>query len=249
MSAAAFTDQQPFAARFEWGEAGLRALAPFVSVVVIVDVLSFTTAVSVAVERGAIVYPHRWHDESALTRANELGAALAVSREHVCVESPYSLAPGSLRAIPDGTKLVLPSPNGATISAISDEYGCTVLAGWLRNASAVGRACAELGASTAVIAAGERWSGNDRLRPAFEDLIGAGAILKALHADSYAPEAQAAMGAFNASRIALADDLAGCASGRELIERGYPEDVAIASALDVSDHVPVLIDGAYRSNA
>jgi 2-phosphosulfolactate phosphatase len=245
--AASFTDQTRYEARFDWGEAGLRALAPYVSAVVIVDVLSFTTAVSVAIERGAIVYPHRWHDESALSRANELGAALAVSRARISPESSYSLSPGSLQTIPRGTKLVLPSPNGATLSAIAGEYGCTVLAGCLRNATAVGRACAKIGESTAVIAAGERWSGNAGLRPAFEDLIGAGAIIEALRAANYAPEALAAIGAFDAARNALDDHLVGCASGRELIERGYPDDVAIASALDISDHVPVLIDGAYRS--
>src|SRR4051812_11920239 len=124
-----FTDQAAYDARFDWGEAGLRALAPYVSVIVIVDVLSFTTAVSVAVERGAIVYPHRWHDESALIRANELGAVLAVSRAHVSAESPYSLSPSSLRTIPEGTMLVLPSPNGATLSEVAGEYGCAVLAG------------------------------------------------------------------------------------------------------------------------
>jgi len=244
--AASFTDQTAYEARFDWGEAGLRALAPDVAVVVIVDVLSFTTAVSVAVERGAIVYPHRWHDESALSRANELEAALAVHRARVSPESPYSLSPGSLMKIPKGTKLVLPSPNGATLSAIAGEYGCTVLAGCLRNASAVGRVCAKFGASVAVIAAGERWSGDAGLLPAFEDLIGAGAILKALHAASYAPEALAAIGAFDAALPALADNLTGCASGRELIERGYPDDVEIASELDVGDRVPMLIDGAYR---
>jgi 2-phosphosulfolactate phosphatase len=245
---ASYTDQTGFVARFDWGEAGLRALAPYVSVVVIVDVLSFTTAVSVAVERGAIVYPHRWHDESALIRASELGAALAVSRARVSPESPYSLSPGSLQTLPKGAKLVLPSPNGATLSAIAGDYSCTVLAGCLRNASAVGRACVELGTPIAVIAAGERWSDGGGLRPAFEDLIGAGAILKAMRAASYAPEALAAIGAFDAARTALAGNLDRCASGRELIERGYPDDVAIASDLDISDHVPVLIEGAYRSN-
>jgi hypothetical protein len=41
--------QAGFDVRFEWGEAGLRALAPATDVLVLVDVLSFTTAVDVAV--------------------------------------------------------------------------------------------------------------------------------------------------------------------------------------------------------
>jgi 2-phosphosulfolactate phosphatase len=36
-----------------------------------------------------------------------------------------------------------------------------------------------------------------------------------------------------------------CGSGRELIERGFEQDVEIASELDVSESAPTLVDGAY----
>jgi len=36
-----------------------------------------------------------------------------------------------------------------------------------------------------------------------------------------------------------------CGSGKELIARGFEEDVVLASALDVSACVPTLINGAY----
>src|SRR5262245_15472848 len=55
----AFTDQAPFAVRFGWGLEDLAVLAPGSTAVVIVDVLRFTTAVSVAVGRGAHVFPCR----------------------------------------------------------------------------------------------------------------------------------------------------------------------------------------------
>ena len=38
-----------------------------------------------------------------------------------------------------------------------------------------------------------------------------------------------------------------CASGRELVERGFAEDVAIAAELASSAVVPVLRDGAFTS--
>jgi hypothetical protein len=41
----------------EWGMAGVETLHAHVAVLVIVDVLSFSTAVDVAASRGAIVYP------------------------------------------------------------------------------------------------------------------------------------------------------------------------------------------------
>lgn len=58
-------DQHGFAYRFDWGPNGLRTLAPVVDVVVVVDVLRFTSAVSAAVESGAEVFPYRWADEGA----------------------------------------------------------------------------------------------------------------------------------------------------------------------------------------
>jgi phosphosulfolactate phosphohydrolase-like enzyme len=34
-------------------------------------------------------------------------------------------------------------------------------------------------------------------------------------------------------------------SGRELIQRGFPNDVSLASMLDVSQTVPTLVNDAY----
>jgi 2-phosphosulfolactate phosphatase len=114
-----FDDQQPFDARFEWGEAGVQRLAPHADIVVVVDVLSFATAVDVAVGRGAIVYPCRWRDARAEELAAQVDGVLADMRSGEQGSVPYSLSPTSLLAIPPGTRLVLPSPNGATLSQLA----------------------------------------------------------------------------------------------------------------------------------
>jgi 2-phosphosulfolactate phosphatase len=241
-------DQHGFAARMEWGQAGVRLLAPLVDVVVIVDVLSFTTAVSVAVERGAAVFPHRFRDTTAAERAASLGARLAQSRR----DGPGpSLSPASLTALGPGDRLVLPSPNGATCSVLAAEAGATVMAGCLRNASAVARLVRRLGGPVAVIPAGEQWP-DGMLRPGVEDLLGAGAILAALAAggDTHgtflpSPEARLAVAAFERLRPGLASVLRACASGRELVDRGFARDVELAAELDATDLVPVLRDGAF----
>ena len=132
--------QDGFSARFEWGPTGAQAIAPVVDVLVIVDVLSFTTAVQVAVARGAHVYPYRYRDDSAATFAQSINATLAVDRQRVSAETPYSLSPASLTAIPAETSLVLPSPNGSAISALAAQLGRPMLAGCLRNAAAVAAA-------------------------------------------------------------------------------------------------------------
>jgi 2-phosphosulfolactate phosphatase len=241
-----FDDQTDFSERFEWGEDGLRRLAPHADVVVIVDVLSFATAVDVAVSRGAIVYPFPERGAPAADYARRVHAVLAGDRSAAQQKSGYSLSPVSLQAIPSGTRLVLPSPNGATLVTLASKHADTVLLGCLRNASAVAACWRSLGATVAVIAAGERWSHGDgwsgSLRPAVEDLIGAGAILAALSPRDPSPEAVAAMAAFQAAADDLPSFLAACSSGKELIERGFASDVTLAAEHNVSRSVPRLRD-------
>jgi 2-phosphosulfolactate phosphatase len=60
-----------------------------------------------------------------------------------------------------------------------------------------------------------------------------------------APEARAALSAYLNVKPDLKHMLKQCGSGRELIERGFEQDVEIASELDVSGCAPTLMDGAY----
>lgn len=234
-------DQHDFSTRLEWGQTGVQILAGSADLVVIVDVLSFSTAVSVAVERGAMVFPFRFRDATAEHHARSVGATLAnPGREG----SGPSLSPASLLALRPGERLVLPSPNGATCSALAAEIGAVVVAGCLRNASAVGRFAAARAGTTAIIAAGERWP-DDGLRPAVEDLVGAGAVIAAMGSASLSPEARAAVAAFEAARGDLLGMLEASSSGRELMDRGFGQDVATAAEFDATDLVPVLREGAF----
>jgi 2-phosphosulfolactate phosphatase len=81
-----------------------------------------------------------------------------------------------------------------------------------------------------------------------EDMVGAGAILAALHPTAPSPEAIAAITVYAAAAAALLPFVAACSSGRELTELGYAGDVEIAAQLDASEAVPVLRDGAFRSS-
>ncbi len=220
----------------------MRVLAGQADLVVIVDVLSFSTTVSVAVERRALVIPHRPGDDIAGQHALSVGARLANPDRG---GPGPTLSPDSLSLLHPGEHLVLPSPNGAACSVLAAEVGATVVAGCLRNASAVGRFAAAHGGTTAVIAAGELWP-DGGLRPAVEDLIGAGAVLAALDPRSLSPEARAAVAAFRGARDDLLGLLAASSSGRELVEAGFGRDVAISAEIDVTDLVPVLEHGAFQ---
>lgn len=247
----AFTDQTPDDLRCEWGGEGVAALAPHADAVVIVDVLSFTTCVSVATARGATVYPFgRYRHDSAATYAAELNADLAAHRGRETPQQPYSLSPVSLTTIPANTRIVLPSPNGSTLAFLAAAYRVPVFAGCLRNASATAALAVTCGPCVALIPAGERWGVRDGpLRPAVEDLIGAGAILDALHAlrpaASLSPEAEIAVAAFRAVQNDLPAWLPRCASGRELAEGGYAGDVALAAALHADDTAALLVERAF----
>ncbi len=234
-----YFDQDAFDIRCEWGEQGIAQLAASSDAVVIVDVLSFSTAVEVAVSRGAIVYPFRWRDDRAFAYAEFLSATLASPRRGST--EGFSLSPNSLLTIPAGTRLVLPSPNGATLSLAT---GATpTLAGCLRNARAVARAAERVGSRISIIPAGERWS-DGTLRPAIEDWIGAGAIINSL-GGSKSSEALGAESVFLRFESALYEALEQCGSGKELIAWGMRADVELASMLNCSETAPRLVEGVF----
>jgi 2-phosphosulfolactate phosphatase len=241
-SSAMFAAQQGFDVRVDWGMPGLRNVAALCPAVVLVDVLSFSTCVDIACARGAAVLPYPHKDASAAAYAAQHRALLAGPRE----QGGLSLSPGSLQAVAPGTRLVLPSPNGSTLARAC--HAPIVIAGCLRNASAVASLVMRSSdGPVAIIAAGEQWP-DGSLRVALEDLIGTGAIVHALPG-SKSPEALAAEAVFLAARDHLHDKLTACASGRELVERGYADDVRLASQLNSSSCVPRLVDGAFQWEA
>ncbi|MHB8513474.1 MAG: 2-phosphosulfolactate phosphatase [Actinomycetota bacterium] len=239
-----FFDQHGYSARCEWGPEGAKQLIEGSDVIVVVDVISSTTCITIGVERGAFVFPYRFKDDSAKEFAQSLGATLAVHREDMNEDHPFSLSPGSFMQARPGDRIVLPSPNGATIALLAESARKPILAGCLRNATAVARAARSIGKIVTVIAAGERWfRSDDSLRPALEDQIGCGAILRSF--DDRSPEANAAVAVFEAARTDLSNQVMSCASGREVAERGFAQDATIAAELDVSDCVPILKDGSF----
>lgn len=229
------------------------------AVAVVVDVLSFSTTVGVALDAGVVVVPHAWRDDRVAAVARAHGAVLAVGRLEARTAGPgaVSLSPASLRAAlaeRSVRRLVLPSPNGSATSAALAAAGATVVTAGLRQRAVVAawlaaRLRADPAASVVLVAAGERWRDDDSLRPALEDVLGAGALAAALF-DSTAVREQdlsvealaAALtaGALGARPGGLAAAVHDCASGRELVAAGFGDDVAVAAEVDAGTTVPVL---------
>lgn len=237
-------DQAEYALRCEWGPHGIHQLAKISDVLIVVDVLSFSTAVDIAVSNGAVVFPYGSRDEQVEEYARAKSAHIA---EKVRTLGGFFLSPASLRQVSSGYRLVLPSPNGGALSlaafrAVAGGETVTFTA-CLRNASAVARVARQIGSTFAVVPAGERWP-DGSLRPAIEDWIGAGAVLARLPGRP-SPEAEMAIAAFEKLGRRCGPVLEGCSSGKELIDRGFGEDVALAAGLDASATAPRLQDGSF----
>lgn len=250
--------QDRFDVRLEWGINGAIALAdptleegrPVTAVVV--DTLSFTTCVSVAANEGIGVHPYAWDDATAADFARGRRATLAVPRSRAR-SGQVSLSPASIRDARDVRDVVLPSPNGSAISAALGRTGATVVAACLRNCTAVGDWAAgwmsDTGGAVVLVPAGERWPDHS-LRPAVEDLWAIGAVASVLARasgeKSLSEEARMSAATYAAVADRIPEAMAECSSGRELAEKGYEVDVAIAAELDASALVPLLTDGAFR---
>jgi 2-phosphosulfolactate phosphatase len=240
--------------RADWGARGAAELvADGVVAVVVVDVLSFSTAVSVAADRGIAVRPHDGPPGSAEVVAAMEGATCAGARAAAGAGGAVSLSPASIAAAAGVTRLVLPSPNGSAICARLAEAGLAesgieVVAGCLRNATAVARWLAAVDGPVGLVAAGERWD-DGTLRPAAEDLVGVGAVLDGLAGlgtgRTVSPEATAAWAAYKGARVQWPGWLHGCASALELVRGGFADDVHLAGEVDASDVVPALEGGWF----
>ena len=104
---------------------GATLLARSCRVLVVMDVLRFTTAAEIAVSQGG--------PGGAPAVAGARGGGSRPGRSRAVLP----LSPVSLLGIPAGTRLELASPNGATVTLAVAGAGAVVLAGCLRNASAV----------------------------------------------------------------------------------------------------------------
>lgn len=210
-------DQSRYQVRLEWGDDGLARLAAS-DVVVVVDVLRFSSTVTTRVAAGGAV------PLDAAAHAVSLNGA-AISRAAAALDPAPIVLLGCLRNA------------SAVAEAIADEQ---------RRRGA--RASIALIAGGELVPADAGAAARTARRFAVEDLLGAGAIVDALGVrgiDHTSPEAAAAGEAFRGLRAATRHLLAASGSGQELAERGAHDEVRAAAELDASTSVPVLREGVF----
>jgi len=234
--------------------------------VVVVDVLSFSTTVTMAVDMGATVLPLTPDEIEAaggpgVVQRSLRGEMISATRQ-VGPRGLFSLSPASLAGLREplarepGMRLIFTSLNGAR--CVHAARGApVVLVGCLRNATAV---AGEIGEAlrgpvdrVTIVACAESWTstaGIGGTRPALEDWVGAGAIAAAC-ADLGLVLSVEAIAAAHTHR-ALGDPagwLPRTVSGRELIDRGFSEDVILAAETQVSTTVPLWRPGVDPERA
>jgi 2-phosphosulfolactate phosphatase len=236
----------------EWGAIGAQLAAERGDLVVVVDVLSFSTAVSLAASRGAVALSYSEPEIEASGGREALCASLGaeiVAKDRRATDARFSLSPASLATIATGDRLIFTSLNGAACTSAASPAP-EVVVGCLTNRTAVGSFVAsrlsDRGARRCtIIAAGEHWSSSTGtepgIRPGVEDWLGAGAIAAAMRAHDLrlSLEARLAVGSYEAAAGGIAGALDDCISGRELIAKGFADDVALAADVDSVEVVPV----------
>lgn len=243
MSSNIFT-QSPHRIRLARGRQGAKESAAKGHILVVIDTLSFSTTAVTAVHNGGIVLPCA-KDEDPIAFAKKENAIAAVSRLDVPLKGLYSLSPLTYLSVPTNTRIVVASPNGATCSRYARDVPY-LFVGSLINAQAVAKVLMHLHDTTdhtiTILACGERWVDpnlDGELRWALEDDLGAGAILSHMQGDK-SPEALAVEGIYRQLKDNLRSNLLDCASGRELVAKGFKGDVEHASQENLYSTVPVM---------
>jgi len=246
-------NKSPLQAHLDWMADGLRFALRAGRIVVVADILRFSSAVTTAVANGFTVYPVA--DQKKVTPLARRIRGLAAGRSG---DARFSLSPfgyldaGDIR----NKKVVLWSPNGAACASLVKK-GHRAYIGCLLNARALGRhltlIAKKTGCAVTLVAAGEQqaFANGERIlydlksaRRVFavEDYLGCGAILSYVRLPK-SPEAAVCERAFRASRRRLRQLMLDSFSGRFLQDRKLTRDVVWAAQLNKYDVVPVIRGG------
>lgn len=240
-----YFNQNPYECKMEWGRRGAREAADRGDIVIIVDVLSFSSTVVSALNKGAIIYPYPPNLDGK-QYAESIGAEFILGRAEAARLDKPTLSPVSFNQEHNRKKYVITSLNGSFCTWIASKVPA-LLVGSLLNARSVADAAnliqKQTKANITVIPCGEQWEDyklhEDTLRPAMEDYLGAGAVLSYL-AGNKSPEAELCATSFLQAKQNINEFIWDCGSGRELREKGFDSDVTHCSRLNVYQTVPVL---------
>ncbi|OCA87524.1 2-phosphosulfolactate phosphatase [Bacillus sp. FJAT-27225] len=244
--------QSGYSIRVEWGRKGARDAAGRGDIVIVVDVLSFSSTVVTALHHGCSIYPYPPHLDGKLY-AEKIGGEYILGRAEAAKISRATLSPVSFNSTHKGRKFVLTSLNGAFCTWVAEQVPALLIGSFL-NLSSVAKVANNIKQETrsaiTVIPCGEQWNDSreheDSLRPSIEDYLAAGAIVSLLEGEK-SPEALVCEGAYSQQRDNISNLIWESGSGRELREKGFEADVTHCSRIDVYTEVPLLRNGHFTT--
>ncbi|HYO97037.1 MAG TPA: 2-phosphosulfolactate phosphatase [Polyangiaceae bacterium] len=183
---------------------------------------------------GAIIYPHAMTAQAGEYGAR-VGAEVLLGRGEAVALGKPGLSPGSFNASHAGKKYVLCSLNGALCSFACSQAPLCLLGAFVNAQVTIEYLRSLLKdpglRGITLIACGETWhdarEDESKLRPCLEDLLCAGQILSGVGGEPDC-EATVAIAAYQGCAVRRNELIRASLSGRELIQRGYAEDVAAA---------------------
>jgi 2-phosphosulfolactate phosphatase len=231
-------------AALTWGPTGVREAIARNDLVVVVDVLRFSSTVTTAVANGFTIIPlsdPRKAERLSIDTGMPVSGKTGVAR--------YSLSPLDYVNPKQVEELILVSSNGgACVEEIPG--GGTGFIGCFLNARTLGRVMRGIsereGRNVTVVAAGEvpedQADGPLALRFAIEDYLACGLIFFELKLGLTA-DATLCMRAYESSKMDYLDLIKRSESGRYLITRGHEYDISHCVQRSIYEIVPVISEG------
>ena len=205
--------------------------------VIVLDVLRATTTIAAALTSGVREILIFESIAAAREGAAQRSGVLLCGEEQCLAPAGFDLgnSPGKFdRARHAGQAVCMSTTNG-THAILAARGAGRILCGALVNASAVARVARAAGADVLLLCSGTNG------KVAAEDVIGAGALLRALRecgtVQAQSDIAWMAEQLFLASRDDLSAALGNTRGGRNVIAAGLEEDVAFAARIDTLDVV------------
>ncbi len=201
-------------------------------VVVVFDVLRATTTMTAALAAG--VGEIRIFDsiDAARSAAQQTVGAILCGERNCLAPPGFDLgnSPGVFKPSAHGGKTLFMATTNGTRAVLAGAQGKQALIGALVNAAAVAQRLGSLAPDVTLLCAGTDG------QPAMEDLLGAGAVIDALWAQTELElendSARMAQRLFRACRADLPAALADSAGGKNVSAAGLAADIDLASRLD-----------------
>ena len=230
----------------EWGVDGALAAVNRGDVILVIDVLRFTSAAITAISKGFTVIPAKTESD-AYSLAKQFNVRF--DRKGLAALSPESFINENPSFI------VLTSPHGATLSCTVADAENAFLASFLNATAAAQKALGaakRTGKNISIVASGEIGAERRGIMPDFENKIDLdneifcfedyacagyiGTLLQIKKSD----ELLNAGNVFALYKPTLSDALLQCASGKYLVDNGMERDVRFCSQLNVFSVVPAI---------